>query len=561
MREGASVLSGTRVRSVLTGPWALPMVVAGCICSLVARRISDTGLQAYGADGAQYLEHTARLRVLKLWQNADGGVSLGFVADADAAFPPVLHLLTLPFGALFGHTAELASRTGLLWFLLLALVAGVLAHQLGASRRVAGVAAMLLMLVPAVHGMATRYYYDLPMTVFLWGSAAVLLATLRGRWSPGVGGLIAAVLLVLAVLTKWAALAFGAPILLGVVLLYGVEARSSLSWRRLGVVLSAVSAVSLLLLGAFLMASGPENSLMSMASTAYSGPHGLARLVHRGSSHLMFYPLRLVVSVISPALFACLLPALVSWLRGQRRGLPLVLTVCVGHGLFLVVGMPALDDRFLLPGLPVLAVVVALGWESMPSMHRRALGSLTLAMGLWVAWDFHAGTAGPFNQAVTLTKPTEDDVPPTSARGLGAASSMEGRGWLRVDEQGPPARAFREALWSVVARDRPSYLGVPGQKALIDPWGDLEWWRYRGLLDQVTGPREGPEVIALCPPPGHGPYESEQPDLVVNLVPPGALPALPSCLDAGRWSLSGVVRDPHTARQAVFFQPYVGPAD
>jgi len=535
------------------------VVVAIAIGSLVLRRLSDTGIQSYGADGAQYLEHTARLRTLKLWLGRDGWMPLGFPADADAAFPPVLHLLTLPMGWLFGHSAEVASKTGFLWLVMLAVLVAWFVHELGVSRRAAEVAAVFMLLVPALHGMATRYYYDLPMTVFLWASGAVLLTTLRGRLSPFVGGVLAGILLVLAALTKWAALAFAAPVLVGVFLLCWRESRSRLGTRPILLSIAAAAGTAVALLGLFLAASGSENSLNSMASTAYAGPHGLARLSERGLAHLAFYPLRLVVSVVSPALFACVLPPVIAWFSGRREGLPLVLAVLLGHGLFLVVGMPTLDDRFLVPGLPVLAMLVAFGWDGLAPMHRRVLGSLALAVGLWLAWDFHAEGPGSLNQLVQITTPSEDDVPPSAARGLAAASSVEGRGWLRVDEQRSFAGPFREALWSVVVRESPRYLGVPGQKRLIDPWGDLEWWRYRGLLDQVSNAGRGPEVIAICPPPGHGPYETEQPDLVVNFLPAGALPDLPSCLDPGLWSLIAVVPDPESDRQGVFFRPYVPP--
>jgi len=553
------MLSTARLGAALRGPFTLPVVVGASICSLVLRRLSGAGLQSYGADGAQYLEHTARLRVLKLWRGTESFFPLGFAADADAAFPPVLHLVTLPIGGALGHSAETAAKTGVLWLVLLAVLVGWIAYQLGASRRASGLAALVVVVTPALHGLATRYYYDLPMTVFLWASAGVLLATLGARLSPLRGGVGTGLLLALAALTKWAALAFGAPILLGVLFLFWQERRSS--GRLQSLVVPAVVAVgtTAVVLAAFLAASGPENSLNSMASTAYAGPHGLARLSGRGLAHLAFYPLRLVVSAVSPALAFCVVPPVIAWALGKRQALPLVLCVVAGHTAFLVVGMPALDDRFLVPGLPVLALVVAQGWESLPSRPRRVHGSLSLGVALWVAWDFHGGAQGPLNQEVGLTAPSQDDVPPTHARGLGAASSVEGRGWLRADEQRPHAGVFREVLWAVVARERPTYLGVPGQKILIDPWGDLEWWRYRGLLGQVSESGVGPEVIAICPPPGHGPYEAEEPDLVVNFLAPGALPDLPACLDATRWSLIDVVADPGSDRQAVFFRPYVPP--
>ena len=57
----------------------------------------------------------------------------------DGAFPPLMHLVTLPLGALAGHQAWVTLFSGLFWLLLLAGSVGVLTSALS-GQRLAGIA-------------------------------------------------------------------------------------------------------------------------------------------------------------------------------------------------------------------------------------------------------------------------------------------------------------------------------------------------------------------------------------------------------------------------------------
>jgi len=574
-----------------SAPHGWSILVAVWVVAMLLRRLAVGGLQSYGADGAQYIEHTARLRVLKSWQQLGDLGAWRFLFDADAAFPPFLHLLSLPAGVLVGHTAAAATAISVGWLVLLAAVTGWIAQRLSRSDAVGAAAVVGTLLVPALHGYASRYYYDLPVVALTWLAVAVVLAG-RDRW-PLRAAALAAGVFTMAVLTKWAALAFGAPLLLAALVvrpLPGALAEGQpseallLNFRSRVVVALLVAAAVTLMLSGYVQMSGAENSLRSMGETAWpdeplvgtdlsTGPLALlpeplavaaSRAVRMWSrlqlDHILFYPLRLVASVFSPALSLLLAPMLLAWLALSRRGFWLVMLPLLVYGSFLLVVMTTWDDRFLVPLVPALVLAGALGWAELAAPWRRRLAVAVLVVGLAVLMDFHFGEQSLATSEVRLSRPMRADVPATIARGLGATSSVEQRGWARGDQQLPSGDLWRAALWQVVREQEPGYLGVPGQSELIDPWGDLEWWRYRGLLDQVSGPRKGPEVIAICPPPGAPPYELEEPDLVVALVRAGSKPAPPSCLRARQWRLVAVVGDPQSTRAASFWRRRAGGA-
>jgi len=564
-------------------PHLYSIVVGLLVVGLLLRRLSLSGLQSYGADGAQYIEHTARLRILKMWQQMGDAGAWRFLFDADAAFPPVLHLLTLPGGMLVGYTAEAATATSLVWLVLLAAITGWLAHRLSRSEAVSAAAAVGVFLTPALHGYAARYYYDIPVVTLTWLAVAFLIAG-RDRW-PLRCAVLVTVVFSAAVLTKWAALSFGPPLLLAALIvrsrprpLAGEAADEGLllNWRSRVVVLLLVVVAVALLLSLYLQMSGAENSLASMSRTAFvvggatqgvpgsaadlgtvlgsAISEGVQRWGELSSEQRTFYPLRLVTSALSPLLALLALPLLLVWLVASRLGSSLLVLPLLVYGGFLVLLMPVLDDRFLLPLLPALLLGCAFGWAELSRPWNVRVAGLVVVFGLVVFLDFHFAGANSFNQERLIAHPHQEVVPPTWARGLGASSSVEQRGWCRADRQLPSGRSFRAALWEQVRVLQPNYLGVPGQHELIDPWGDLEWWRYRGLLDQISGPRRGPEVIAICPPPGHAPYEPEAPDVVVNLVRAGAEPVPPSCLIPSQWEQAGLVKDPDSTRSASFWR-------
>ena len=247
----------------------------GCVSTLfvvvvVVGRIARNGVQMYGCDGAPYIEHVARLQTLKAWREGSLFSPWDMFVSMDGAFPPLMHLVTLPLGALAGHQAWVTLFSGLFWLLLLAGSVGVLTSALS-GQRLAGLAAFVgVLFLPAVHGFATRYYYDLPMTALIWASAAAMVTWSEDR--PIKAAMLSGLGLCAACLVKWSALPFGLPVLVGAALCsreasLGSSFRSRL-FRRLRIAGAALSLVAVIC-GLFLWSSGPDNSYTSMQAETF----------------------------------------------------------------------------------------------------------------------------------------------------------------------------------------------------------------------------------------------------------------------------------------------------
>ena len=181
-------------------------LVVAAVCTIFMVRIHRQPIQPAGGDSV-YTEHRDRLHVLEALRRADLSQPRLLVRSLDNAYPPGLHVFTAALGALSGHWVDDVVWTGLVWLALLALGVGGCAAALTGSR-LAGLAAFgATMLLPAGQAAATRYYYDLPMSAWLW----IMLWGARARWErrPGRGGVGAGALLAMACLTKWTAASFG----------------------------------------------------------------------------------------------------------------------------------------------------------------------------------------------------------------------------------------------------------------------------------------------------------------------------------------------------------------
>jgi len=506
---------------------------------LVALRVARDGVQPYGSDGAEYIEHAARLAVREHVLRGEVLNPWRLLTTSDGSFPPLLHLVTLPI-----QSAEVAAATGIAWMLLLAASVGVTAAAIARRIDVGAAAATGTLLVPAVSGMASRYYYDLPMIALLWAAAAVLV-TGAGR-RPIRTGVVAGLLFWAAAITKWAALPFGPPILLGA-LLVGLrrgEVGAAGPKRRViaGSICAGVCAVLCL---AFLAGRSGDNSFAKMGRVAFvdgtprqwesasDAPNALSaalqsvggRLTSLQIEDLAFYPLRLGTSIFGVAGLLVVLALGVVWLRRGAPGAVLVIAAGAGHAAFLLGVMPVLDDRFAAVGAPALVVAAALGWGALEPRRRRLVGTSVVMLGLLMAVDFHLGTDAPWNREVSVLVVDRDDFPPTAARGLGASSSTEQRGWARADRQPPRREALRGALWAAVRGCGATGLGLLPERPLLRPEGDLEWARYASLRD-----RGSPRVGVVCG--ADGTWEHDVPlDLVAVVVGGG----LPRCLDASGW--------------------------
>ena len=532
--------------------WRLTALgTAAVVCCVLGARIALDGVQPYGADGAEYIEHSARLAVLQHVRGAVWTDPWRLLTGADASFPPLLHLSTIPFGALFGHGAGGAIATQIGWLLLLAVAVGVSASELVGRPQVGAPVAAATLLVPAFHGFATRYYYDLPMTALLWVAVALLLGP--AKRAPVRVGLLAGATLAAAALMKWAAIAFAPPLVLGAALCgWSRLGRRDRGRRALSAVVALVVAAALCF--AFLAGREGDNSFERMGFVAFtvgttvdaaeglggvsiSAVRGVSERVGRlGAVDLAFYPLRAATSVLSPPLLMLLLFGLVAWWRSGRVGLPLVVLAVFGHGAFLLGVMPVLDDRFVLPGLPTLIVAGGLGWATMRPRARTRLATAVLVCAALVGLDLHFGHRGPWNAEVEMMHPDRDDFPPTSARGLGVSSSVEGRGWARRDETPSRREPLRAAVWEAVQGCEARGVGALAERPLVGPEGDLEWVRYRALLDSSGGvDRVGGAVCGR-----EGAWEHPGP---LDVVLVAAAAGRPGCL-VGDWRLARSVPDP-----------------
>jgi len=530
--------------------------VIAFVVIVVALRLSVDGVQPYGTDAAQYIEHTARLETLVLWErHADLGLWDRIVAT-DGAFAAGLHLLTLPLAAGLGNSAGVASATGVLWLLLLLAAVGVCGaglvpedRPLGAAAAAAGTA-----LIPAIHGSAGRYYYDLPMIALLWCVAAVLLWARDRR--PLLAGLVAGLLGAVACLVKWAAIPYGV-VLIGALFLGRSPLATPRSHLRRALAVAAALAIPAWFVAQYLgdvtgtSSFGHQAHIMVPAAEGTSIERGDGLLALLPSSladktlaDLLFHPLRAVVSVFSPLLFAA-----VAWLglRGLNRRplqlLPFALVIA-GHVAFVVLTLPVLDDRFLVPAVPAAVLLAVVGWVGLAPERRRRAGLALVGIGALVAVDLHFAPATALTWPVELLAAREGNSPWTRARGLGAASSVELRGWARHDEADPARQALREAVWDVVAAcGRGICLAAERNEGAIDRFGDQEWVRFRGLLERR---RTGLEtfVITTCPTRNDRLPQECVADLAIEPLEADGTPKPPGCVDEGAWELHTTVADP-----------------
>ena len=561
-------------------------------------RLKQEGIQAYGADGAEYIEHAAKLSILEHYRNVGWAAPWQAFVGADAAFPPFLHTVTLGLGAVVGHSAGPTAATGILWLFLLALSVGSSTQSITGQTRVGFAAATATVLLPAAHGFAGRYYYDLPMTALIWLSVA---AFLRGRQrAPLLGGLVSGGLLAAACLTKWPALAFALPLLVGAAAVSAADGTPRWGRRILSLMVSLATAGGVLSL--FLAGRGHDTSLSVMVrsgldkspsgswTTSWDGPFGLVidSLLPRVSAlswtDLSFYPLHLTISVFSPLLSILLLFLLFRWLRVGRVGGALIVATGLGHALFLWGVVPVLDDRFLLVGAPTLLIAATVAWSGLPPQPRRFIAVLAIALGLLVAVDFHSETRLLWSAPVTVLEPTGES-PCSELRGLALVSSVEHRGWSRRDEQDnrwpseswddeacrrrrPPARPlFREQLWQALSPCKATAIGIVPEQPLVHPEGDREWLNYRGLLDRLSSGREPLRVVDLCSEEEQGLSADGPPDLILTAVWPDEEPTLPSCtgedtrrvphhaLTSSRWVLHERVSAPREGVGVAIFAP------
>ncbi len=520
----------------------------------VLHRAARSPIQPYGDLGAAHLEHVVRLRVLEAWRAGGDGL-LERLASFDQQFPPLMHLLTLPAGAVFGHHVEGILWTGLFWLIALAALVAWTVRLLGGSTAAAAAAWSMTVLWPAGHAFATRYYYDLPMTVALWAIVPVALATWDRR--PVAGGAAVGGLITAACLVKWSALAFGPLLAIAVAFCARGPSRSAgdahprnLPHRVLALLTAGVVSAA----GTFAFATlfGLDSSLAVMLNDMWPGlgdamypgraPNPLAALawateqegVGRATlaSDLPFYPAVLVTALLSLPLALLLAWCLGAWAIMDRRGLVLVVAAVLLQWAFLARALRVLDERFLITIVPALFVGGALGWSSMRPAVRRGVAVVAFTTAAVVGIDFHYAPVPAFSTPVPLDLGTSV---PVVARGLGVADSFEQRGWARWDTAVPARKDARVAINAALARCPGTRLLMADAPREASPFGERYWLEYRLLLQELE--HGHPRRYSL-----DGCTDSRVLDVAVTASE--AVPEPPGCVDGDGWRVDRVVPIP-----------------
>jgi len=272
----------------IPSPLRLPLVATVAVFGIVAARFATGNPLSSGGGELVYFHHRTRLQILHAWNDLWAGQSSlrEFLQLADTEFPPFLHFSTLLLGAVFGHSAEVAIVSGVLWLCLLAASVGYITHALSRpgqtdlaptqrSHRSSGsLAATLVLLMGCYQGFSLRYYYDLPMTALLWAGMAVAIVFWERR--PILGGILSGAVVSAAVLTKWTALPFATAMAVGLVLTsFGLPGRSSARRARM-VSLAVATAAAAVVCGTFLQTvdEGERQSSLSVMGGTFQSQSG-----------------------------------------------------------------------------------------------------------------------------------------------------------------------------------------------------------------------------------------------------------------------------------------------
>ena len=568
-------------------PLAPALAAWGFVSVVVWARLPRQPLAPYGNNGAEWIEHADRLgigRTLASWLREPYS-PIELVRALDGSFPPLLHLLSL---LLPGASAQSLVWSGMLWAGLLAAAVGVVTAHL-ADRRVGVAAAVATLLLPAVHGSAARYYYDLPMTAMCWAATAALVSRWDRPWSKA--WRLPAVLAVAACLLKWTAVPFLVGLLVAA-LLAAPRGSAATTLGRLGLPKhrTAVVAATLLawvaLCGAWLLVAGEENSLAFMAQESgvvssdtdaagapadAAGPVGAAlrRIVDPAEPMWMrgvYYAAGWVLSTCSPllALALMLLLGLAVWRR--TCGAIFAVLAAAAHLSFLLLFVQPIDDRFLLTLTPALVIGAVTGLYRLPRPWVRRIGGTVLVVAALVAVDFHHGRPTGLTKhysAQPLLLGRKPILQPPQGRGLGAASSTLWLGWSRSDETLPARLALREAVWARLEACAPSQFAAVDEQPVFAPEGDASWFEYRSLLAASTlddaqsvtvlawtadmsmdgEPLRERGVVCLDPElDGLQPLEDDAVVLSAMELNGSALP--PLCPQGVPWRLDALVEDP-----------------
>ncbi|MBJ95894.1 MAG: hypothetical protein CMP23_15640 [Rickettsiales bacterium] len=536
--------------------WLVPTALLVALATIVLLRIQAQPMQPYGTDAAHYIEHSARLDLLDTVDRVDFGPHSSddlrsFVEDLDGSFPPLLHLVTAALGEFSSHSAEGILWSGLLWLSLLGLSTAGVAFLLSGSSLASAATFCAVVSIPALHASATRYYYDLPMSAWLWAMLFVMLA-LRHR--ALVCALAVSLLMFAACLTKWTALPFGLLMLVGATLSTthpsSRAARTSLT-TRLGTAVGAAALVSILIV-MFLDLAGNHDSFTAMLGDIGErgeiwGPQGVDAnrldaifdhifrdLQPLSAERLRFYGLRSLSSVFSPGICALFLLGTLLWLAFSRRGWPLIVATVLGQSAFLLLRIPPTDERFLLTLAPAIALAAALGWAHLPKQIQTISAALFIGLSVAVAVDFHLIKGDGQGPSRALGVEELDEL-----LRWGLSDSSDQRGWARRDQQRDDHEMQREQLWSELHDCQNEVLQVASERSLVSDIGargDLYWLRYRSRLAELEEGAPRRRVLLSCDE-----VNADERALALSAVRGEGPPRPPRCLKRSQWRLEGEV--------------------
>ena len=482
-------------------------VIALAVGAIVTGRAVRHPVDTYGDSGAGYIEHLERVRVLERLIGS-GGSWLDRLRAADGLYPPGLHILSAPASFLGDHQPASVAVLGALWLLILATAVATCARSIHTDAGTPAFVATLL--TPALHAVAPRYYYDLPMTALIWSAAAVLVHV---RARPIGGGFYAACVFALACFVKWSALPLGLPVVAMGLLLCARQDRP----LALHTALSFAVCSGLLVLPVMLA----SNSFGAMGGATFQPPpsiplpewsstidtlrpglgHALGSMALQarvdGPARAWFYLERLGTTLLAPALLPSVAIVVGTWMRRGSPGGLAFLTAVGGVLAFVLLAVPPLDERFVLTILPVVPTIAGIGFALLPR-GTTLLGVVSMALGLAVAVDFHTG------------QPTDAaDAPVHTGHHLeprwGLSTSVDRRGWARLDDLPDHNRALRTDLLTMVQRCDAQQ--VIGDDVLVAARGDLNWWTFEFEREalirhrtprrfQTTEPTETREPVA-----------------------------------------------------------------
>ncbi len=548
---------------------------AGLIAALVAvvvwLHLGVEPPQPHSVHSDEYIQHAHRVMLLQELRAGMWAHPLEWLRLADIDYPPGIYLVAVPLSLVFGPEASHVVWSWMGWVVLLGVAMASVVRGFGGAREARAAAFAAAFLIPAVPGSAARMHYDLPMIAMVWLAVGAALNTWNreSRKEAILGGVLTGVFVVGACLMKWTALPMAGAGLIGAACSGPRMGRVASFRRRVPPMLATLLTVGVGL-ALFLSISSESLELMSLTFTQGEEsrmdglfgllPTPLARpLAQLGiqlpllPTWLTFYLLSLVFMVFSPVLSLLVLGLAIRWLAGERRGVvPLGLFLVLGLG-FLTLNVPIADARFVLPLAPIPAVAAVLGWSMLRPGLRRGVGLVTVLVGLAVAVDFHLLDVAEDPQGqIVWRKQLRDHPGEVMHRGLGLASSIKDRGWVRRDEALPHRLPFREALWRTRLACGAEHLGVSPD--LITYGDDRYWWAYRASLAGLRGEKT----------PGVGPpseiCEMQNPDAELAKVlfitaKSGEIPDLPACI-ADReetWRYDGFVPDPEGGAGAAVF--------